>query len=291
MGAADGARVPRVPAVWGISTGAAQAPPAGTPGTAPDAAPWCTHTGTRAPERARASVMGSMPKGGARCPVSAVTLPRMARRPTPERMSEASAILRAHAGGVPFNVGALVRAAATVLCELRARERDDERRREARRELARRRDAAHEAYRKPCKRYRLECGARCRSKYGEPCKAKVCIRVRPDGTRYASTRCRLHGGLSTGPRTAEGRARCGEAGRRARAAERTARAIGAAHAVTPPTAPMMYYPPGVWPTLRPLGPIPAPSTQPPVPQAPPTQPQTPQSAKWPLVPDWTARRR
>lgn len=49
---------------------------------------------------------------------------------------------------------------------------------------------------------RSRCGARCRSKGGAPCSAPV-ARV-GDVLRK---RCRLHGGLSTGPRTAEGRAR------------------------------------------------------------------------------------
>lgn len=52
------------------------------------------------------------------------------------------------------------------------------------------------------------CGARCRSKGGAPCKAP-----RVKGKR----RCKLHGGLSTGPRTAEGRARALEALTRGRA--------------------------------------------------------------------------
>ncbi|MDF2234959.1 HGGxSTG domain-containing protein [Albimonas sp. CAU 1670] len=45
------------------------------------------------------------------------------------------------------------------------------------------------------------CGARTRS--GKPCK------MHPVGLR--NDRCRLHGGLSTGPRTPEGRARIAEA--------------------------------------------------------------------------------
>lgn len=43
-------------------------------------------------------------------------------------------------------------------------------------------------------------GARTRS--GEPCKARG---------RGAGGRCKMHGGQSTGPRTAEGRKRCREA--------------------------------------------------------------------------------
>ena len=41
-----------------------------------------------------------------------------------------------------------------------------------------------------------KCGARCRT--GEPCKMRV---------EWGKKRCRLHGGLSTGPRTTEGRCR------------------------------------------------------------------------------------
>jgi len=52
------------------------------------------------------------------------------------------------------------------------------------------------------KHRRPSCGAYCRST-GKPCQARVC--VRPDGT--LARRCRLHGGLSTGPRTVEGKAR------------------------------------------------------------------------------------
>ncbi|MGQ0652918.1 MAG: HGGxSTG domain-containing protein [Betaproteobacteria bacterium] len=51
------------------------------------------------------------------------------------------------------------------------------------------------------KRERPRCGAHCRST-GVACVARVC--VRPDGT--LGKRCRNHGGLSTGPRTPEGKA-------------------------------------------------------------------------------------
>lgn len=51
------------------------------------------------------------------------------------------------------------------------------------------------------------CGAKTRT--GAPCVAHVCIRA--DGTE--AKRCRLHGGLSTGPKTKEGRAAIGEANR------------------------------------------------------------------------------
>lgn len=46
---------------------------------------------------------------------------------------------------------------------------------------------------------RQRCGARTRSPDGAPCKSKVV---------KDSARCRLHGGLSTGPRTPEGKQRC-----------------------------------------------------------------------------------
>lgn len=55
------------------------------------------------------------------------------------------------------------------------------------------------------------CGARCRD--GHTCRARV---VR--GKR----RCRVHGGLSTGPKTVEGRARIAESNRRRRGQSRPA---------------------------------------------------------------------
>ena len=51
-------------------------------------------------------------------------------------------------------------------------------------------------------RYKTLCGAYARST-GKPCQAKA----------LANGRCRLHGGLSTGPRTEAGRKRIGEAAR------------------------------------------------------------------------------
>ena len=53
------------------------------------------------------------------------------------------------------------------------------------------------------KRRQARCGAVCRT--GEPCKRRVV-----QGKR----RCRIHGGLSTGPKTAEGRERIAEANRK-----------------------------------------------------------------------------
>lgn len=52
------------------------------------------------------------------------------------------------------------------------------------------------------KRFQARCGARTRT--GEPCRA---LRV------YGKDRCRYHGGLSTGPKTPEGRARIAESNR------------------------------------------------------------------------------
>jgi hypothetical protein len=76
----------------------------------------------------------------------------------------------------------------------------------------------------PRKKDRPRCGARCRSKGGGPCSAPVVVRREEDerGRPYVLTfakRCRLHGGLATGPRTVDGRRRCAEAGRKG-AAER-----------------------------------------------------------------------
>ena len=76
----------------------------------------------------------------------------------------------------------------------------------------------------PRKGDRPRCGARCRSKGGAPCSAPVVVRRELDVCCHPhvlvfAKRCRLHGGLATGPRTAEGRRRCAEAGRKG-AAER-----------------------------------------------------------------------
>lgn len=61
---------------------------------------------------------------------------------------------------------------------------------------------------RPLHRARPICGARCRD--GHACRARVA--VRQDGA--LATRCKNHGGLSTGARTAEGRARIAESNRR-----------------------------------------------------------------------------
>jgi hypothetical protein len=55
------------------------------------------------------------------------------------------------------------------------------------------------------KRERPRCGARCRD--GSPCEAP------PVWDRPLDGRCRMHGGLSTGPRTEEGRRRIAESNR------------------------------------------------------------------------------
>jgi hypothetical protein len=52
------------------------------------------------------------------------------------------------------------------------------------------------------------CGVRCRS--GKPCEARVVLKA--NGT--LARRCRLHGGLSTGPRSTQGREAIAEANRR-----------------------------------------------------------------------------
>jgi hypothetical protein len=53
------------------------------------------------------------------------------------------------------------------------------------------------------------CGARCRD--GHPCQARAAWNE--DRTAPRNDRCRMHGGLSTGPRTPEGKRRVGEAAR------------------------------------------------------------------------------
>lgn len=63
------------------------------------------------------------------------------------------------------------------------------------------------------------CGARCRD--GHPCQAPA-TRDAETGCYVRNGRCRLHGGLSTGPKTAEGRRRIGAAARQRAAARRDA---------------------------------------------------------------------
>lgn len=59
------------------------------------------------------------------------------------------------------------------------------------------------------KKNRPICGARCRD--GHPCKAKVVVDSKTG--KPLNKRCRMHGGLSTGPRTPEGKKRISEASR------------------------------------------------------------------------------
>jgi hypothetical protein len=69
----------------------------------------------------------------------------------------------------------------------------------------------------PLKRSLPACGARTRK--GTPCKARVVVY---DNGEIAN-RCRMHGGLSTGPKTAEGRERIRESNRRRAAARQRER--------------------------------------------------------------------
>lgn len=77
---------------------------------------------------------------------------------------------------------------------------------------------------RPPTRERPRCGARCRD--GHPCAAPV---VWPAGAPKPRRRCRMHGGLSTGPRTAEGRLRSLAAIGRLRAPGRYARILAWDH--------------------------------------------------------------
>jgi hypothetical protein len=63
------------------------------------------------------------------------------------------------------------------------------------------------------KRERPRCGARCRD--GSPCQAPPVWNKSLD--RPVNGRCRIHGGLSTGPKTEEGRRRIAESNRSRRA--------------------------------------------------------------------------
>lgn len=60
------------------------------------------------------------------------------------------------------------------------------------------------------RRLRPRCGARCRD--GHPCQAPAVWDRRRNRPRNG--RCRMHGGLSTGPRTPEGKARIAASNRR-----------------------------------------------------------------------------
>lgn len=63
-------------------------------------------------------------------------------------------------------------------------------------------------------KFKIECGAYARST-GQPCKAQA----------LANGRCRNHGGLSTGPRTPEGRRAIGEATRKRMSSGQRERAL------------------------------------------------------------------
>jgi hypothetical protein len=80
-----------------------------------------------------------------------------------------------------------------------------------------------QALRSKPKRERVRCGARCRD--GHPCQATpVWFRGAPAAR---NGRCRMHGGLSTGPRTPEGKDRVREAARRTMLQRWDARRVGA----------------------------------------------------------------
>ena len=88
------------------------------------------------------------------------------------------------------------------------------------------------------KRLRPRCGARCRT--GRRCQAPVVWDA--DANAPRNGRCRLHGGLSTGPRTPEGRRRIGEAARlraqaRRRMREQAVRVEVQAHGAVLPLPP------------------------------------------------------
>jgi hypothetical protein len=74
-------------------------------------------------------------------------------------------------------------------------------------------DFEYRLWKQPKKRRPL-CAARCRD--GHACRARVTL----DDKGKPRSRCKNHGGCSTGPRTAEGRARIAESNRR-RAKPRT----------------------------------------------------------------------
>ena len=97
----------------------------------------------------------------------------------------------------------------------------------ARVEAARRAEAAR-AHR----RSRPECGARCRD--GHACRARVVWSRGDDGRPVEAARCRLHGGASTGPRTAEGRRASLDALARGREVLRQRRELTRAEAAAAP---------------------------------------------------------
>lgn len=78
---------------------------------------------------------------------------------------------------------------------------------------------AHRGAPRPRKDERPSCGARCRD--GHPCRA-LAVWL-PGDSAPRNGRCRMHGGLSTGPRTPEGKAAIAESNRRRWARWRTER--------------------------------------------------------------------
>jgi hypothetical protein len=92
----------------------------------------------------------------------------------------------------------------------------------AQRQRARARRRGPNGGERPALAARPHCGARCRS--GSPCEAP---RVWVKGADAPRSRCRMHGGLSTGPRTPEGRATIAQSNRRRAAQRRAAQAQGA----------------------------------------------------------------
>jgi hypothetical protein len=78
------------------------------------------------------------------------------------------------------------------------------------------------------KRERPRCGGRCRD--GSPCEAPP-VWDRPLD-RPVNGRCRMHGGLSTGPKTEEGRRRIAESNRARRRATHHEEKRGKREAVT-----------------------------------------------------------
>ena len=92
-----------------------------------------------------------------------------------------------------------------------------QRRKDWKAEKARRWHAAHPPQPlRPSKEERPRCGARTRA--GGRCQARALWH--PGELAPRNGRCRMHGGLSTGPRTEEGRRRSVEAGARGRETQR-----------------------------------------------------------------------
>ena len=89
---------------------------------------------------------------------------------------------------------------------------------------------------RPPRSERPRCGARTRA--GGSCAAPV---VWPKGGRPRA-RCRMHGGLSTGPRTAEGRERIAESNRRRAAARRAELGLDAENPDAPCAAEQRFHP-------------------------------------------------